>query len=145
MTIIQGPDERLAVKCNMVDKVTPELADTARQMFKTMKEANGIGLSANQVGLDIALMVLDRNGEMLALFNPKLMSQSPQVNTENEGCLSYIGKAIKVKRPNAVVVKYRDINNKMKYIELAGILARAFCHEREHLMGEDFTKHEEKL
>jgi peptide deformylase len=142
MTIIQAPDPILDTPCIPVEKVTAELVATAKEMLKIMREANGIGLAANQVGLSICLLVIDNDGQDLILFNPKLMQASSVKRTGPEGCLSYPGQELTITRPDTVKVKYRDVNNKVQYVELQGLSARVFMHEREHLIGENFKQWE---
>lgn len=135
MKILQYPNDHLRTSTKSVDKVTPELVDTAKEMYKVMIEAGGIGLAATQVGLDMSLLVLEDNGTMLALFNPTILKQSKEQEYDMEGCLSFIGKYRCIKRPLEITAKYRDIHNKMQYRIFKGIQARALIHEYEHLRG----------
>ncbi len=135
MEIIKYPDDLLRVECNAVEKVTPELVNTANEMYKTMREANGIGLAANQCGLDISLIVLEDDGKALVCFNPKIVEYSTDKEIKYEGCLSFSPKVCKVQRSLSIKVKFRNIHNKMEYKELSGLKARAFQHECDHLRG----------
>ncbi len=139
MVILQYPDPSLRTVCKAVEKVTPELQATAKEMYKVMLENSGIGLAANQVGLDITLLVLNNNGEPLYMFNPKTMKQSADKRSETESCLSFIGQFESIKRSIEVTVKYRDINNKMQFVTLRNLAARAYLHEADHLRGVVFT------
>lgn len=144
MTILQYPNDHLRTSTKSVEKVTPELVETAKEMYKTMIDAKGIGIAATQVGLDISLIVLEDNGEPLIAFNPIILKRSKEQEYGAEGCLSFIGTFRLIKRPIEVTTKYRDVNNKMQYQVLKGMQARAFIHEFEHLQGKLFIDLEEK-
>ena len=104
-------------------------------MFDTMYDAYGVGLAAPQVGILKRIVVIDTTGEdPHVLINPRIVETSGE-QTGNEGCLSVPGKTGIVKRPN--YVKAVALNEKMEPIELEGteLLARAICHELEHLEG----------
>lgn len=142
MTILTYPNDHLRIKCKSIEKVTPELQEVAKEMYKTMIINGGVGLSAPQVGLDIRLFVLDNQGAPMYFFNPILIERSKDVRVETEGCLSFPSDFRRIKRSKQVKVKYRDINNKMQYTTLNGILAVAFQHELNHLDGVLFIDHE---
>jgi peptide deformylase len=144
MEILIYPNDKLRVKCKSVEKVTPELAETAKEMYRVMKEARGVGLAAPQVGLDIRLIVLDNNGIPLYLFNPKILQESKDKHTDMESCLSFPTTHKKISRATEVIAKYRDINNKLQFIKLQGILARAVLHEIDHLNAILLVDMEEK-
>lgn len=144
MVIIQAPDPRLLVECEAVDKVTPELVATAREMYDCMVEANGVGLSAPQVGLTMRLIVLEDSGYPLIMFNPHIIKRSKETEYAGEGCLSFVGVTRLIKRPIEVIVKYRDQYGKMRHDVLKGLQARAVCHEIEHLSGKLLTDYEDK-
>ncbi len=116
MKILEYPDEHLRKSTKGVDKITPELVETAKQMYKVMRDNNGIGLAANQVGLDISLIVMEDDGKMLALFNPVILKRSKELEYAAEGCLSFPNVFRIIKRNLEVVVKYRDINGKMQHL-----------------------------
>lgn len=144
MEILKYPNDHLRTTTKAVDKITPELIQTAEEMYRVMREANGIGLAANQVGLDISLIVLEDDGKMLALFNPTILQRSARLEYSAEGCLSFPEVLRIIKRPTEVTVKYRDTNNKMQYRVLRGLQARAMVHEYEHLQGKLFIDLEER-
>jgi peptide deformylase len=145
MTILQYPHQALDVKCTPVDKVTPELVATAKEMLQVMKDSNGIGLAANQVGLDIRLIVMTSktHGDLI-LFNPMILKRSPETEYNSEGCLSFDNITRLIKRPLEVTVKYRNEHGKMEYVVLKGIDARCISHEIDHLQGLTFLSHKEK-
>lgn len=144
MKILLYPNPILNKKCKAIDKITPELQQTAKDMYDVMIKSNGVGLAAPQVGLDIRLLVLDEDGNALYMFNPHLMKKSKETQYETEGCLSFPGDWKKIKRSKEVTVKYRDLNNKMVYKTLTGIMSIAFQHELNHLDGILFIDLEEK-
>ena len=128
-------DPILEKVCKEVKEMTPRTRELIDDMFETMYEANGVGLAAPQVGVLKRIVVIDVTGEdPIVLINPRIMETSGE-QTGGEGCLSVPGKSGVVTRPNYVKVKayVRDRNP----IELAGteLLARAFCHEIDHLDG----------
>jgi peptide deformylase len=114
-----------------------------------MDTAGGIGLSANQVGLDAQIFVMKphllENKEPFALINPELESVTVNYEEMPEGCLSHPDLFLKVKRPKGVIAKYLDINAKECKIELYDIDARCFLHEFDHLQGIEFTDRVSRL
>lgn len=143
MKILTYPNDALLVKCKAVDKITDELKATAQEMYKTMLAADGIGLAAPQVGLDIRLLVLEDGGKPLYMFNPLIMKKSKEMQYETEGCLSFPDEWKKIKRCAQVHVRFRNINGKMTYRVLTGMLAIAAQHEIDHLNGKLFNEYEE--
>lgn len=144
MKILQYPSDNLRISTKAVEKVTPELVEIAKEMYTTMREAEGIGLAANQVGLDISLIVLADNGKPLIIFNPIILKRSKEQEYSSEGCLSFIGIFRLIKRPLEVTAKYRDMTGKMQYQVFKGLQARAFIHEYDHLFGKLMIDYEEK-
>lgn len=118
-----------------VKEVTPRLQDLIDDMFETMYEANGVGLAAPQVGVLKRIVVIDTTGEdPVLLINPRILETSGE-QTGNEGCLSVPGKAGIVTRPNYVKVEAQDEELNTFIIEGEELMARALCHEIEHLDG----------
>ncbi len=128
-------DPILEKTCKEVKEMTPRLKELIDDMFDTMYEANGVGLAAPQVGVLKRIVVVDVTGEdPIVLINPRILESSGE-QTGGEGCLSVPGKSGTVTRPNYVNVLAYDRD--MKPVELEGteLLARAFCHEIDHLDG----------
>ena len=128
-------DPVLNKKCKEVNELTDRTRELIDDMFDTMYEANGVGLAAPQVGILKRIVVIDVTGEdPILLINPVIMESSGE-QRGYEGCLSVPGKNGIVTRPNYVKVK--AYNEEMKPFELEGteLLARAICHELEHLDG----------
>lgn len=122
-------------RCKEVVEITERTRDLIDDMFETMYEANGVGLAAPQVGILKRIVVVDVTGEdPILLINPVIMETSGE-QTGQEGCLSVPGKSGVVTRPNYVKVKAYDENMEPFIIEGTELLARAFCHEIDHLDG----------
>jgi peptide deformylase len=145
MNLVLYPDPRLLVPCKAVDRVTPELADVAKEMIAIMLANGGVGLASTQVGLDIRLIVLKHGSDVITMFNPSIRELTGGVEYEFEGCLSFPNVSRYIKRHKVAKVKYRDEHNKMQYVVLTGIEARCVQHETDHLNGVLFNKYEEKL
>lgn len=121
--------------CKEVKEVTDRTRELIDDMFDTMYEANGVGLAAPQVGILKRIVVIDvTGGEPHLLINPVILESSGE-QAGNEGCLSVPGKTGIVTRPNYVKVKAYDENLQPFELEGTELLARAICHELEHLEG----------
>ena len=127
-------DEVLAKQCKEVKAMTPRTAILIEDMLDTMYEAMGVGLAAPQVGILRRIVVIDVGDGPIVLINPEILETSGE-QTGDEGCLSVPGKAGCVTRPNYVKVKALDENMEEIIYEGEGLLARAFCHEIDHLDG----------
>ena len=115
----------------------------SRVLVDNMIHHQGIGISANQIGIweRAFAMVRDlENNEVMVCFNPRIIkSYSEEVEME-EGCLSYPELFLKIKRPDKIVVKYEDQDKKTHKIKLQGLASRVFQHEYDHMEGIDFTQ-----
>lgn len=133
-TIRLEGDEILRKKSKEVKEMTPRLKSLIDDMFETMYENGGVGLAAPQVGVLKRIVVIDTGEDPHVLVNPVITAQSGS-QTGMEGCLSIPGKSGQVTRPNEVTVQAFDRD--MRKITLTGteLLARAICHECEHLEG----------
>ena len=122
-----------------VDKMTPRNHELIMDMLDTMYDAMGVGLAAPQVGILKRIVVIDVGEGPIVLINPEILETSGE-QTGDDGCLSVPGMAGQVTRPNYVKVKALDIDmNEVEY-EGEGLLARAFCHEIDHLDGHMYTE-----
>lgn len=129
-------DEILRKECKPVAEVTDHTRQLIGDMFDTMYEAGGVGLAAPQVGIRKQIVVIDvEDGHRYVLINPEIIEMEGS-QTGNEGCLSVPGKTGQVTRPNKVKVKAFDENMKEYVLEGEELLARAICHECDHLKGE---------
>ena len=134
-------DRILNKVCRPVEEMTPKIQELIEDMLETMYDAYGVGLAAPQVGMLKRIVVIDigdENGPYV-LINPVIKETSGE-QTGEEGCLSVPGKSGLVTRPNHVKVK--ALNEDMEEIELEGegLLARAFCHEIDHLDGKMYVR-----
>ena len=127
-------DEVLTKVSKVVKKVTPRTLMLIEDMLDTMYETNGVGLAAPQVGILQRIVVIDVGEGPILLINPEIIETSGE-QTGDEGCLSVPGKAGCVTRPNYVKVKAMDVNMEEVIYEGEELLARAFCHEIDHLDG----------
>lgn len=128
-------DTVLEKKCKPVTEMTDRTRMLIDDMIDTMYDGNGVGLAANQVGILKRIVVIDTTGENLyVLINPEILEVSGS-QTGQEGCLSLPGKAGVVTRPNYVKVKALDENLEEYILEGTELLARAICHECDHLDG----------
>ena len=131
-------DEVLTKQCKEVTKMTLRTKILIQDMLDTMYEALGVGLAAPQVGVLKRIIVIDVGEGPIVLINPEILETSGE-QTGEEGCLSVPGKSGQVTRPD--YVKVRALNEDMEEIELegTGLLARAFCHEIDHLDGKMYV------
>ena len=128
-------DPVLNKKCKEVTEITERTMDLIDDMFDTMYEAQGVGLAAPQVGILKRIVVIDTTGEdPILLINPVILETSGE-QCGYEGCLSVPGKSGVVTRPNYVKVRAYDENLEPFELEGTELLARALCHELEHLDG----------
>ena len=134
---VQG-DSVLTKKSRTVDKMTPRIGELITDMLDTMYDAMGVGLAAPQVGILKRIVVIDVGEGPIVLINPEILETSGE-QTGDEGCLSVPGMAGQVTRPNYVKVKALDVNMDEQIYEGEGLLARAFCHEIDHLDGKMYT------
>lgn len=133
-------DDVLYKRCKEVVKFDDKLAILLDDMYETMKKANGVGLAAPQVGILKRAVVIDTGEGRIELINPEIVETSGTQNG-NEGCLSFPGLFGEVERPDYVKVKAFDRNGKEFELEGKELLARAICHECDHLDGIVFTSH----
>lgn len=137
-TIRLEDDPVLRKKCRPVEKMTDKIHELIDDMLDTMYEANGVGLAAPQVGVLKKIVVIDVGDGPIVLINPRILETEGE-QTGDEGCLSVPGMAGEVTRPNYVKVKAMDENMEEFEIEGTELLARAFCHEIDHLDGIMYT------
>ena len=132
-------DEVLGRKTDPVTAFDDELARLVGDMEETMHAAHGVGLAANQVGLSLALAIIDvapgtADSKLWVLANPEIVDAEGE-QREEEGCLSVPGLSSPVDRPTRVVARYQDLHGEPREVEGTGLLARALCHEIDHLNG----------
>ena len=143
--IVTVGDPVLTKKCRPVVKFDDRLAQLIDDMKETMRNANGVGLAAPQVGVLRRLVVVDVGDEIVELVNPELVSESEEQQTGVEGCLSLPGEYGVVTRPMYVTVRAQDRNGDWYEYDGEELVARCFCHEIDHLDGHMYTEIAEKM
>ena len=136
--IVQVGDPVLREKCKNVTRFDKELWTLLDDMKETLKNAEGAGLAAPQVGVPIRAVQVDVEEGFFGLINPVIVSQKGE-QTGPEGCLSVRGKAGTVTRPDKVKVVFSDRNGNRFSLTARGFCARAVCHELDHLDGVLYT------
>ncbi|MDE5756697.1 MAG: peptide deformylase [Clostridia bacterium] len=132
--IVKDPSPTLRKKCREVDIFDEKLGRLLDDMRETMLHADGVGLAAPQVGILSRIAVVQVDDFYIEFVNPKIVkTKGSQVGPE--ACLSVPNKSSDVKRPNQVTVYYQDRYGKDMSVTAEGFIARAFCHEIDHLDG----------
>ena len=139
-------DKILRKKVAKVQKVDNDLIKLISDMFDTMHNANGIGLAANQVGVNKQIFVVDisvvdeyKDVKPIAFINPKIIDRSEEKIIFEEGCLSIPNQHEEVLRPKKIIIQYHDADLKIQTLEADDLLARVIQHEYDHLQGVLFT------
>lgn len=150
MKLIIAPNNWLERTVREFDFDSMDPVEISGEMSRIMMAKEGIGLAANQVGLDARIFVMrplenKSVNKPFAVINPIIREVSTEVETAKEGCLSYPGLFLDVARPTKVVAQFLDIDAKECIIELTGIDARCFLHEYDHLEGIVYTNRVSKL
>lgn len=135
-------DKILRKKATKVIEIDEKIVGIIADMFETMRNANGIGLAANQIGVNRQIFVVDispvegyEKYKPLALINPKIISKSDETSSFEEGCLSIPDLRADIIRPKGIFIQYFDTNMKEHTIEADDLLARVMQHEFDHLQG----------
>lgn len=139
LNILKFGDPTLRKPAREVGEITPRILTLLDDMIETMRAADGCGLAAPQVGILRRIAVIEvEPGVVYELINPKIVAYAGE-QQEQEGCLSYPGHAGITKRPRAVTVRALDRNGKEFELRGTDLLARAICHECDHLDGKLYT------
>jgi peptide deformylase len=135
-------DKILRQKAHRVTAVSDEIIEKIRNMFETMRNANGVGLAANQVGFRESIFVIDLKGsegfekfKPVVMINPEIIKKSDELVIIEEGCLSLPTLRAEVERPEKIVVRYLDTDEKEQEVEADDFFARVILHEYDHLIG----------
>ncbi len=137
--IVKHGDDVLTKKCRKVEVFDDRLSALIDDLFDTLYQSGGVGLAAPQVGILKRVVVIDIDDEPIELVNPEIIDmQGEQYGTE--GCLSYPGQYGMVRRPMYVKIKAQDRKGDWYEYEGEELLARAFCHETDHLDGNMFMR-----
>ena len=135
LKIVKVGDDILRKKCRPVDEITPKILTLLDDMAETMRAAEGVGLAAPQGGILRRVVVIEvEEGKLIELINPKIIAYSGEQEGQ-EGCLSVPGKWGTTKRPKHVTVRATNRNGEEFEINGSDLLAKAFCHEIDHLDG----------
>ena len=148
MNLIYYPDEFLTKEVKDVNVEKPELdfVEIKKNMTDIMLQNGGIGLSANQVGLDAKLFIMGENESNISLIiNPKVLQHTKDTLLELEGCLSFPNVYVKVTRPKEILVEYYDETLELKRTAVKGYTSKVFLHEWDHLHGITFKDRVSKL
>ncbi|MBQ5389833.1 MAG: peptide deformylase [Clostridia bacterium] len=138
LQIVKEGDPTLRKVSRPVTEITPRILTLLDDMVETMRAANGCGLAAVQVGVLRRIVVIEtEESGLIELINPEIIAESG-VQEEAEGCLSVPGKWGVTRRPAKVKVRAMNRHGKMVEYKGSDLLARAFCHELDHLDGELF-------
>ena len=146
-TLLENSNPLLALKLRQVS-ANVDREELTTDLVDTMRALKGIGLSASQVGVmeRVFVMYSDvKKKEIIACFNPKIITESDEEVFMDEGCLTYPGLWLKVKRPDGIEVTYEDENGEKQEKAMFGLEGRIFQHEYDHMIGTNFTKKVSKL
>jgi len=138
--IVKVGDPVLSKKCRAVEKIDDRIITLLDDMIDTLYDSGGVGLAAPQVGVLKRIVVIDVGDGLIELINPEIISEDG-VQNDLEGCLSLPGKWGYVERPKKVTVRAMDRTGDWYEYDGEDLLARAFCHELEHLDGILFSSH----
>ena len=144
MELIKAPNEFLEKQVKAFDFSTMDPGEISKNMIDVMHKYRGVGLAANQVGVDAQIFVMGEKDPM-TVINPIVTEVGTEKVEMEEGCLSFPGLYMKVKRPSVVSVQYLDTKQKECIIKLEGFHARVFLHEYDHLQGITFDQRVSKL
>lgn len=136
LKLVTFPDNSLRKHTKTITKFDSRLKSLGDQMVELMKKEEGIGIAAQQCGLDISIIVCYNPDTHLTyiMCNPEIV-RSEGKQTAKEGCLSFEGTWVEVERPQTLVVHYKDVKGKIKILKSEGLFARCIAHEVEHLKG----------
>lgn len=138
--IVTGENEKiLRERAQYVKKIDSEIHDLVKKMKRIMKEAEGVGLAATQIGVPLAIFVAEVNKKFYALINPEIIKLSEEIVELEEGCLSLPGLYGSVKRAYRVTISATNLSGKRVKIKAWGLLAHVFQHEIDHLNGTLFV------
>lgn len=146
-TLVDKNDPILVTPAKQFDFLSPifEPIEFSQKLVKFLYDNNGIGLAANQIGIPYSIFAMRGHPENFVCFNPKIVWTSEAMVELEEGCLTYPGLLLKIKRPQHIRVRFYTPNGDIKTEKYTGITARIFQHECEHLQGKRFIDNISKL
>jgi len=143
LVTVKSPDKKIlkhkARSFDFSEHSSKEIRDTVSEMRKVMKANGGVGLSANQVGLNWRMFIAEYNKKLYVVFNPRITKKSKKVEVLEEGCLSVPDKYVEIPRAESIVMETNDRQGKKIKIKVFSVLARIFQHETDHLNGKLIT------
>lgn len=146
LKILKDGDELLRKKSREVTEITPRVLTLLDDMKDTLHKANGAGLAAPQVGVLRRIVLIEvEDGKLYEMINPEIIERSEELQHELEGCLSIPGRWGYTERPKTVTVRAMDRNGKYYTVTGTDLLARAICHETDHLDGILYSDHARML
>ena len=141
MKLVYYPEKILSREVKTVDLETPgfDPVELKKEMVEFMITNNGIGLSANQIGLDAKVFVMGDSVENSTMcINPTVLQYTEDTQVDIEGCLSFPNIFVKIKRPKEILAQYWDENLKECVVKISGYSAKCYLHEMDHLLGITF-------
>lgn len=148
MKLLYHPNEFLSKQLTPVDLENPTFdpKELKQQMVDLMLSYNGIGLAANQVGLDAAVFVMGDSVKNSSIcINPTILQYTEETEIDVEGCLSFPNVYVKVKRPKEILAEYHDENLEKQITKITGYSARCYLHELDHILGITFKDRVSKI
>jgi peptide deformylase len=148
MKLIYHPNEFLSKQLTLVDleNITFNPKELKQQMVDFMLANNGIGLAANQIGLDVSVFVMgDSVTNSSMCINPTVLQYTEETTVDVEGCLSFPGIYVKVKRPKEILAEYYNENLEKQIVKITGYSARCYLHELDHTLGITFKDRVSKV
>ena len=148
MKLLKYPDEFLSKQVKEVDLENPGFDPVAlkKEMVDLMIASNGIGLSANQVGLDAQVFVMGDSVENSTIcINPTVVQYTEELNDDIEGCLSFPNVFVKIKRPKEILAEWYNEKLEKQTVKIDGYSAKCYLHELDHLLGITFKDRASKL
>lgn len=146
MKLVDGNDQILKQPCEKFNFLEPQtdIVELANKLIQSMNDNNGLGISANQIGIPLQVFVM-RSNPTIVVINPKIIESSEETVELEEGCLSYPGDLIKVRRPIWIVARFHGVNGKGETHKFEGMTARVFQHEFDHMIGKTMFDHLSKM
>ena len=141
MKILTYPNPVLRQKAEMVDDIDDDLRQFIDDMIEAMYMDEGIGLAAPQVGVSKRIIVMDIGQGPIAIINPEIVRRGDEVETVEEGCLSFPGIRLDITRPTEITVRGMSDKGESMEFKVVGLLARVMMHEIDHLEGILFIDH----
>ena len=147
MNLVYYPDKFLEKQVKKVDLENLEFdpQELKKEMVDLMHQKNGVGLAANQIGMDAQLFAMSKCTPSALIINPTVLQHTEDSDIDTEGCLSFPNIFLKIKRPKEILVQYVNQDLEEKVHKLDGYAARCFLHEYDHLQGITFRDRVSKL